>query len=242
MTEAIEVEHKDALVDVTLNTPENGNLVSNEMGARIIAALSSLPAETKLVRVLGAGPDFCRGRVSPMPPKGARVTAAQIKAVVADPPLRLYNIFRQAPVPVLCAVKGHALGVGCAIVAACDLTIAQADAVFQVPEMEHDIPPLLVMTALIHKIPLKAVGHLVLSCERIGAAQAREWGIVSQIAATAEFDHAVDALTRRLLGYSLASLRAIKDYLRAAKEMTQDGATAFAGNLSGTALSARFAD
>lgn len=242
MTDPILIARKDALVDITLNTPANGNLVSNEMGAAIIAALAALPAETKLVRLLAAGPDFCRGRVSPMPPKGARVTAAQIKAVVADPPLRLYDSFRRAPVPVLCAVKGQALGVGCALAAACDLTIADADALFQVPEMEHDIPPLLVMTALIHRTPVKAVGHLVLSCARIGARQAREWGLVTEIAAAGTFDQTLAAMTQRLLGYSLPALHAIKDYLRAAKEMTQDGATALAGNLAGTALSTRFGD
>jgi enoyl-CoA hydratase len=242
MTAAILIERKDALIDITLNTPENGNLVSNESAAIIVEALARVPAEVKLIRVMGKGADFCRGRVSPMPPKGSRVSGAQIKAVVAEPPLQLYNVFRAAPVPVLGVVQGQALGLGCAVAAACDMTIAREDAIFQVPEMEHDIPPLLVMTSLIHKAPLKAIAHLVLSTERIGAAQAREWGIVTQIAPAAGFEAAVESLTRRLLGYSTVSVRAIKDYLRAAKEMTQDGATALAANLSGTALSARFAD
>lgn len=242
MTDPIVIERKDALIDISINTPEDGNRLSNETGKIIVDALAAIGPQVKLIRLMGKGKDFCTGRVSPMPPKGTRTTGAHIKAVVAEPPLELYNAFRAAPVPVLCVVQGQALGLGCAIAVAADMTIASEDAIFQVPEMDHDIPPLLVMTALIQKVPLKAIAHLVLSTERIRATQARDWGLITQVAAPAEFERAVADLTRRFLGYSTLSIRTIKEYLRAAKEMTQEGATSLASNLMGAALSARFPD
>lgn len=240
MADAVLVERRDALIDITLNTPENGNLVSNEMAAALVAALSDLGPEVKLVRLLAAGADFCRGRVSPMPPKGAAVNAHELKRRVADPALQVYAALRAAPAPILGVVTGQALGFGCALAAACDLTIAREDAVFRVPEMERDIPPALVMFALRQRIPPKAVAQLVLSTEAIGAAQALHWGLVTKLAAAADLEREVDALTRRLLGYSAVSARAVKEYLWSAWAMDAQGAMALAGHLSGTALSTRF--
>jgi enoyl-CoA hydratase len=240
MTSPILVEHKDDVTDITLNTPDNGNLVSNEMGAMIIDAVARIAPETKLIRLLGNGPDFCRGRVSPMPQQGARVTAYELQAVVADPALRLYDALYSAPVPVLGVVSGRALAVGAALAAACDLTIATEDSVFQVSEMLRDIPPLLVMTAMMPKVPLKAIAQLVYSAEVISAAQAREWGIVTKVVSQPELSSAVDDLTSRFKTYSVVSIRAIKEYLRAGKEMNQQARTHFASHAEATSLSARY--
>jgi enoyl-CoA hydratase/carnithine racemase len=240
MTDAVLVERRDTLIDITLNTPENGNLVSNEMAAALVAALGDLGPEVKLVRLLAKGADFCRGRVSPMPAKGTPVNAHDLKHKVADPALRAYAALRAAPAPILGVVSGQALGFGCALAAACDLTIACEDAVFRVPEMERDIPPALVMFALRQRIPPKAVAQLVLSTEPIGAAQALHWGLVTKIVAAADLEREREALTRRLLGYSAVSARAVKEYLWSAWSMDGQGAMALAGHLSGTALSTRF--
>lgn len=241
MTDAVLIERRDALIDITLNTPENGNLVSNEMAAVLVEALRDLGPEVKLVRLLGKGEDFCRGRVSPMPAKGTQVNAHELKRRVADPALQAYAALRATPAPVLGVVRGHALGFGCALAAACDLTVACEDAVFRVPEMERDIPPALVMFALRQRIPPKAVAQLVFSTEPIGARQALEWGLVTKLAAAGDLDREAQSLTQRILGYSAVSARAVKEYLWSAWSMDAQGATALAGHLSGTALSTRFA-
>src|SRR5262249_48807955 len=84
--------------------------------------------------------------------------------------------------------RGRALGFGCAIAAVCDITLAADTAKFQVPEMAHNIMPTMVMSALIDRVPRKAMTYLVWSTAVISPVRAREAGIVSEVVPAAELD------------------------------------------------------
>ena len=86
-TEPVLVERRpDGLLSIVLNRADKGNLLNAQVGEAIIAALASVDDGVKLVRVTAAGPDFCAGRESPMPPAGTRPSAEQLRSVVAAPP------------------------------------------------------------------------------------------------------------------------------------------------------------
>jgi enoyl-CoA hydratase/carnithine racemase len=175
-----------------------------------------------------------------MPPKDAKPSAETLRRVVAAPPLALYDAIKAVRVPVVSAVRGNALGVGCALAGVCDIALASDDAVFQIPEMERDIPPTLVMSALIGRVPLKTVAHMVLSRVRLSASEALHAGLVSRVVPAANLDAEADALADTLLGCSAVTLRAVKQFLHLAPEMPANGASGFAAHLAATALSARF--
>src|SRR5262249_60331431 len=71
--------------------------------------------------------------------------------------------FRRCEIPVIGVVRGRAFGFGCAIAAVCDITLAADTAKFQVPEMAHNIMPTMVMSALVDRVPRKAMTYLVWS-------------------------------------------------------------------------------
>ncbi len=239
-TPFVAINRNGPLVEIVLDRPENGNLINAEMSDAIIAAVSSLDDEVKLVRIGSSGPDFCKGRQSPMPPADAKPSAETLRRVVAAPPLALYDALKAVRVPVVSVVRGEALGVGCALAGVCDVALAADDAVFQIPEMERDIPPTLVMSALIGRVPVKTVAHMVLSRQRLSAAEALQAGLVSRIVPAARLDDEANALTQTLLGCSAVTLRAVKQFLHLAPEMSATGASGFAAHLAATALSARF--
>ena len=116
-----------------------------------------------------------------MPAADAQPSAETLRRVVAAPPLALYDALKAAPVPVLGVVRGQALGVGCALAGICDVTLAASDATFQIPEMERDIPPALVMSALLARVPYKTLAYMVLSRVRLGAQDALHAGLVSAV-------------------------------------------------------------
>ena len=240
MTETVQLVRSGALLDVLLNDSAGGNLVSNADGDRIALALGTLDPEIKLVRIRTDGDVFCRGRVSPMPKPGSAVSAQELKTRVAEPALRVYEALRNTPVPVMSVVRGAALGYGCGLVAASDLALAADTAEFQVPELERNIPPTLVMTALMGRIPHKAIAHMVLTREPISAARALDWGLVTKVVAANELEVEVEALTRTILGYALDVVRAVKEYLRHAPDLSGPAQSSLAANLAATALSARF--
>jgi enoyl-CoA hydratase len=241
MTDIIQITRREALLDIVLSDAEHGNLVSNEAGDRLVAALATLDPEVKLVRIASNGTDFCLGRVSPMPKPGSVVTGHDLKRRVAEPALRVYEAIRNTPVPVLAVVRGRAHGYGCGLVAASDLAIAAEEARFQVPELERNIPPTLVMTAMLGRLSHKAVAWLVLSREEISAAAALDWGLVSKVVPGASLEAEVEAATATILAYAPEAVLAVKEYLRHAPGLSGPAASSLAANLAGTALSARFA-
>jgi enoyl-CoA hydratase/carnithine racemase len=142
-----------------------------------------------------------------------------------------YGAFRRCEIPVIGVVRGRAFGFGCAIAAVCDITLAADTAKFQVPEMAHNIMPTMVMSALVDRVPRKAMTYLVWSTAVIGPQRAREAGIVSEVVPAAELDAAVDALCKQIMAAPRPARVGCKDYARAALDMDVGGAIEFARSI-----------
>ncbi len=105
---------------------------------------------------------------------------------VTEPILNVYDEIAAAPQPVVCAVQGLAHGFGCAIATACDISIAADGARFKLPEMEKDLPPTLAISAMMARVPRKALTFMVYSMTEIDAHTALQLGIVSAVVPQAE--------------------------------------------------------
>ena len=164
MTEEVRIGVEgDATMVIELNRPEQGNAITPAMSDAIVAALHSRGDSIRVVLLLTAGADFCTGRSAAMPAPGTRATALDLRTALSDPVLDFYEAIRQVPVPVVAAVQGRAAGVGCALAALADVAVAADSASFQVPEMNRDIAPTLVMNALADRLPRAALARLVLT-------------------------------------------------------------------------------
>jgi enoyl-CoA hydratase/carnithine racemase len=238
MTSPVLFEAKPDSLDVVLNRPDEGNLITNEMGLEIARVLRELGPEIKLVRLRGNGANFCKGRQAPQIDR-EKSTALDLRHPVAEVPLALYAAVKEARAPTLAVVQGEALGVGCALAAVCDLTIAGDDAVFQVPELNHNIAPTLVMWALVNRASYKTAAHLVLTRERVGARDALAMGLVTKVVPAASLASEAEALSQSLLSRNAASLQGIKEYLKFASRMDPASASAFSSVLNAAVSSSQ---
>jgi enoyl-CoA hydratase/carnithine racemase len=240
MSNVISYARNGAIFDVRFNDAAGGNLISNDEGDALCAELGRVPADVKLVRIRSNGPAFCLGRVSPTPKPGTLMSGHQLKTTVAEPALRVYEAIRAVPVPVVAIVEGAADGYGCALVVACDLAVATENATFRVPEMDRGIPPLLVMTSMMGRVPMKTIAHLALSRTEIDAAAALVAGILSAVVAAADLETYIGVLGDAIVDAPVDSVRAIKEFLRMAPGLPFPSVAALAANLTGTALANRF--
>ncbi|MDB5913400.1 MAG: putative enoyl-coA hydratase/isomerase, partial [Ramlibacter sp.] len=97
-----------------------------------------------------------------------------------------------------------------------------------------------VMAALADRVPIKALAYLVFTRREWNGREAQAAGLVSWTTPAAELQaHAADVVAT-IAGCSSVALRACKQYLAHAPGMTAQAASAFAGHLAGTALSARY--
>lgn len=231
------LERDGALATLTLTRPDCGNVISNAMGAEISGLLDRCHDATLLV-LRGAGADFCLGRDG----AAMRAEAPSLKTALdyrrgnTEPALALYAAFRRLPAPVLGVVQGRAVGLGCALAGLCDITIAADNASFQLPEMDHGIPPCLAMSALLDHLSPKQIAWLVYSTEAIDAQRALAMGLVSTLVPAAQLEQAADAFVKKTLGRKPAAVPAVKEYLKSAPRMDHQAASDFGSNLLANVL------
>jgi enoyl-CoA hydratase len=238
MSEHIKSNRDGMVVTITIDRPAEGNVLSLEMLLALTASLKAAGAsDAKAIALRSTGGDFCKGREAKGGP--ANPTALVMRDQILQPILDVYDALNNVPQPVVCAVQGAAFGFGCAMATAADLTIAAEGATFKLPEMTHNLPPTLAISALMTKVPRKAIAWLVYTLAEIDAKTALSLGMVSSVVPKAQLDTAMDDALKALTVRSSAALIAVKDYLRSAPMMEPRGAAAYgAALLSGVLTSA----
>jgi enoyl-CoA hydratase len=231
MADHILTARKGPVLEITLNRPEIGNAASDAMAIDLAKILLSASESSEIVVLRGAGDDFCVGRetMGKRPP-GPPLEALELRRR-NDVVFNCYGAFRRCEIPVIGVVKGRAFGFGCAIAAVCDITLAADTARFQVPEMAHNIMPTMVMSALVDRVPRKALTYLVWSTAIVTPARAREAGIVSEVIPAAELDGAVEALCAQIMKAPRPARVGCKDYARTALDMDISSAVDYARSI-----------
>src|SRR6202158_1029433 len=231
MANEILTARKGPVLEITLNRPEIGNAASDAMAVELTKLLLSAGESAEIVVLRGAGEDFCVGRET----MGKRAPGAQPDALELrrrnDVVFNCYGAFRRCEIPGIGVVKGRAFGFGCAIAAVCDITLAADTAKFQVPEMAHNIMPTMVMSALVDRVPRKALTDLVWSTAVVSPVRAREAGIVSEVLPAPELEGAVDALCKQIMRAPRPARVGCKDYARTALDMDTTGAIDYARSI-----------
>lgn len=134
-------------------------------------------------------------------------------------------------------MQGAAIGFGRALATVCEITIAADGAHFRMPEMEKELPPMLAVSAMMSRVPRKALTWLVYSMQMIDADTALRLGIVSRVVPVAELGGAIDRLIAELTRRSREVLAAVKEYMRAAQFMEPRGAADYNASLLAAVLS-----
>src|SRR5579875_1009819 len=189
-------EQKGPILEITINRPDDGNKMTDEMARELTTLLDAAAQRAELVVLRGAGDTFCLGRAGGRPPASNEALARRREY---DTIFECYGAFRRAAIPIVGVVRGMAAGLGCAIAALCDLTLASDTATFQVPEMAHRIMPGMVLSALIDRVPRKALLYLVYTTATIDAGRALTYGIVSAVVPAASLEEEVERVTSALL-------------------------------------------
>ncbi|TAK01874.1 hypothetical protein EPO44_08760 [bacterium] len=90
------------------------------------------------------------------------------------------------------------------------------------------------MSALVDRVPRKALMYLVYSAAEIDAHQALSFGLVSNVVPSNKLESAVNHLVDAMKKCPLPALMAVKEYTRFAYAMDTQAANDFAKNLHAT--------
>jgi enoyl-CoA hydratase/carnithine racemase len=99
--------------------------------------------------------------------------------------------------PTIAAVRGPCLAGACELALACDITIAADDAFFGEPELKFGAG--IVVMILPWIIGPKVAKEIILMCQdRIGAARAREIGMINRVVPSADLDEVALNIARHI--------------------------------------------
>src|SRR4029453_10015328 len=169
---------------VTLNRPEGGNAYNGDMVGRLLTAMDELGRRSDLRAVLlsgngrhfqaGADLKWIRAVSAASADENARVSRATAGAV---------DRLNRAPVPTVALVQGGCFGGGTGIVAACDIAIAAANAVFSIAGGRWGLRAATTTPQLNDAMGARQVRRYALTGERFDANEARRIGLVHDVVA-----------------------------------------------------------
>jgi 2-(1,2-epoxy-1,2-dihydrophenyl)acetyl-CoA isomerase len=186
---------------LTLNRPQTLNAWTRQFGEELLSVIQNEAAEDSIraVLVTGAGRGFS---------SGADLRAGFDPADDGMPDIykELHEIYhpviagvRRLPKPVVAAVNGPAVGIGCSLALACDLIMAGESAYFGLAFVNIGLMPDGGSTAFVPPAVGRARAfQMALLGERIPAPQALDWGLVNWIHPDDRLMDEAWALARRL--------------------------------------------
>lgn len=216
---------------IELGDPDAGNTMTRQQMMALSTAIGSAGSNPDVVVVAIAprGPAFCLGRNGKGEFPESLPWDARQKQMGAT--LDLYDAISACPVPVVACVQGDAIGFGAALAGGCDVTLAASTARFALPEIKHSIPATLAISALVRKMPLKALTHMIYSAEDISADEAVAFGLASKVFPASTFSVDAAAYVTALAGRKRLVLETIKRYLGKAPHLSPEMASEYAGTL-----------
>jgi enoyl-CoA hydratase len=214
----VEFERREHIALLTLNRPEARNAISPEVSQTMATLLDEIEADSNLRTVVltGRGEVFSAGADLKVVASGRANDIASGKGGFAG------IVTRDFPKPIIAAVNGPALAGGCEIVLSCDLVVAAETAKFGIPEVKRGLMAAAGgLIRLPKRVPLAIALELAMTGEPIDAARAAQLGLVNRVVAA---DRVVDeaiALANVIGENSPAAVRASRQLVREAAEMSE---------------------
>jgi enoyl-CoA hydratase/carnithine racemase len=219
---------RDGDVEVwTINLPEQRNPItgSETIDALVAAVLSANEDESlRCIILTGAGTAFSsggnikdlqakRGFFGGTPHSQAEGYRKGIQ--------RVPRALAELEVPIVAAVNGPAVGAGCDLALMCDLRVASSTAFFAESFVQLGlIPGDGGAWLLSHALTPARAAEMVLTGDRIAAAQAMEWGIVNCVVEPEHLMSTARALADRVAKNPPLAVRMAKRLLRESKQQS----------------------
>jgi len=217
MTEPVVLLSIDAgVASITLNRPANGNAMSLEVMASLLAAIRDAEADPDchVAIVRGAGRVFCGGGDLTDLSRASGEAALQQRMVTALQDGMF--AFAASRLVVIAAVGGAAAGAGLGLVLNADIVLASTRASFHGAYGAIGLTP---DAGVSYLLPLaigsKRAATMVLTGAPASAADALAWGLVAEVVEPEALDTRADELAARLLAGPTQVLGATKKLLSA---------------------------
>jgi methylglutaconyl-CoA hydratase len=212
-------EVRERIGYLTLNRPEKRNALSPELVNALKNAFTKAENDpgVKVVVLRSNGEAFCAGadlaylqQLQKFSLEDNLADSNHLKGLF----LKIYQLSKV----VIAQVQGHALAGGCGLTTVCDFVFAVPEAKFGYTEVKIGFVPALVSVFLIRKVGEQRAKHLLLSGELVQGEQAREFGLINDVASKAQLGDTVSAFAQKLIkhnsGHSMGLTKQLIDQVQ----------------------------
>ncbi len=199
--ETIDLTTEGPAARILLNRPEALNAWNEQFGRDLLDAVTTV-AEDDSIRALlitGAGRGFSSGadlkEQRSTTDDGLPDLSARLKEIYHP----IITGLREMPKPVVAAVNGPAVGIGCSLALAADLIVAAESAYFLLAFVNIGLVPDGGSTVFLPaRVGYARAAEMAMLGERVPAEQALDWGLINRVVPDDDLEGAGDALLQLL--------------------------------------------
>src|SRR3712207_4053400 len=201
--ETVKWDQEGAIGRITLNRPQTLNAWTDQFGNELGEVINERAADpsVRAVLITGAGRGFSSGAdlkagFSPHPDDNMPDVYKELTEVYHPVIVGI----RTLPKPVVAAVNGAAVGIGCSLALACDIVLAGESAFFGLAFVNIGLMPDGGSTLFVPAAVGKARAfQMAMLGERVSAADALDWGLVDAVPPDEHIHEEANVLVERLL-------------------------------------------
>jgi len=179
MSDLLQSVREGRLLHLTLNRPEKRNALNSALCRVLVDALDAAARDRFVGAILlsGNGKAFCAGM--DLKETAGPCDLRQIDALHEH----LFTVYTRLQKPLIGAIQGAALGGGMGLVSNCHIAVAAPDASFGLTEIRLGLWPFLVYRGVSAALGERRTLELALTGRTFSAAEAREAGLIHEVAA-----------------------------------------------------------
>jgi 2-(1,2-epoxy-1,2-dihydrophenyl)acetyl-CoA isomerase len=240
----VSVSRDGAVLRITLDRQASRNSLSHAMIDSLVTTLTDAATDDglRVVNIRAAGNDFCAGADwVATNSSGKRPRAGDLVRRIPLTAHRVIELVHSIALPVVCSVRGRAVGLGCNLALAADFTVATTDSVFWEPFLARGFTPDSGSTWLLPRlVGLARARRMLLLGEKVSGSDAADWGMIHQATGADELDRVSEELLAQLAAGPTVAIGLAKQALHTAQHATLE--QAMTQELYGLELSCRTAD
>lgn len=233
-----------AILRITLDRPIRRNSLSRNMIADLVRILTEAATDDALraIGIRGAGTDFCTGADwVATNTSGQRPRTGDLVRRIPHGAHRVIELITGLHLPVVCTVRGYAVGLGCNLALAADFTVADSEATLWEPFLARGFTPDSGASWLLPRLAgVARARRMLLLGEQVSGATAADWGLIDSAVAGPDLDHVADDLLNRLAAGPTVAIGLAKQSLAYAAHATLPDT--MNAELAGLELACRTAD
>jgi 2-(1,2-epoxy-1,2-dihydrophenyl)acetyl-CoA isomerase len=219
--ETIELDVRDGVAHLTLNRPDAANGINLPLARDLMDAVLAISADpaARVILLTGAGARFCGGG-DLKGFAGRDDLPTHLREILGPLHVAIAELVRGAA-PVVAAVQGSAAGAGIGLVGASDLVLAAESTKFVMAYTQVGLTPDGSSSWFLPRlVGLRRALELTFTNRVLSAAEAKDWGLITDVVPDDELSSAAEALATRLAAGPPLALAGAKRLLHTSLEST----------------------